>query len=64
MTPSDRKRIERVADLAGKLADAIGDAELRGLIGEWKGSTGHLLKDDLNEFHDWQLRRLAEGADG
>lgn len=58
MTKTDRKRLSRLIDLVGKTADAIGDAQMRGIIGNWKSSTGGSLQEDLNEFHDWHLKKL------
>lgn len=61
MTPSDRRRLERLVKTCDRLIDQMADAEMRGLIGDWNAaSTRSSLRHDLAEFHDWQLRRLAE----
>lgn len=57
MKPSDLRRLERVIALADRLIDALDDARMRGVVGDWLNN-GRRLRDDLAEFHDWQARRL------
>ncbi len=63
MSPADIRRLRALINLAGKLADAIGDAEMRGIVGEWHGKPGAGLKDTLNEFHDWHCTKLGEAEE-
>lgn len=64
MKPADSNRLRKLINLADKFADALGDAETRGLIGEWKAHGDLRLKDLINEFHDWQCERLGQAEAG
>lgn len=63
MTAADARRLERILKTCGRLIDQMADAEMRGIIREWKGAGSRVsLRDDLCEFHDWWLRRLAHSS--
>jgi hypothetical protein len=61
LNAKDARRLKRMLETAAKLIDQIDDMTMRGIIaGDWRGATGARLRDDLAEFHDWQLRRLPD----
>lgn len=58
MKPADIRRFERLIAMAAKFSDALGDAEMRGIVDDWKAFGPLKLQDLVNEFHDWQIRKL------
>jgi len=55
----DIKRLRSLINLADRFADALSDAELRGITGDWKAAGNLSLKLLVNEFHDHQCSRLG-----
>jgi hypothetical protein len=63
MKPADIRRLRALINLADKFSETLSDGELRGIVGNWKAFGELSLRQLVNEFHDWQCRRLGEAEE-
>lgn len=59
---TDLQKMERLVKTASSFIEQFDEATRRDLIGEWRVSSGRLLRDDLSEFirfFDRQIERAG-----